>query len=118
MGKLVPCRSGNPHLIKLYEKYHTKGVEFIGISDDDSNPKAWHKAVEKDGIGIWHHVLRGLKQTKKGFDKTNDITEGYAVHSIPTKILIDPQGIIVGRYGGVGEDDEAMDKMFEEIFGK
>ncbi len=105
-------------MIKLYEKYHTKGVEFIGISDDDSNPKAWHKAVEKDGIGIWHHVLRGLKQTKKGFDKTNDITEGYAVHSIPTKILIDPQGIIVGRYGGVGEDDEAMDKMFEEIFGK
>lgn len=113
-----PCRAGNPHLIKLYKKYHAKGVQFIGISDDDSNPKAWHKAVGKDCIGIWHHVLRGLKQTKTGFDKSNDITEGYAVHSLPTKILIDPQGIIVGRYGGGGEDDEAMDKMFEEIFGE
>jgi len=111
-----PCRASNPHLIKLYKKYHTKGVEFIGISDDDSNPKAWHKAVEKDGVGIWYHVLRGLKQTPTGFDKSNDITEGYAVHSLPTKILIDPQGIIVGRYGGGREDDEAMDRKFETIF--
>jgi len=109
-----PCRAGNPHLIKLYKKYHTKGVEFIGISDDDSNPKAWHKAVEKDSIGMWRHVLRGLK--REGDSYNNDITEGYAVHSLPTKILIDPNGIIVGRYGGGGEDDEAMDRKFEEIF--
>lgn len=111
-----PCRAGNPHLIQLYQKYNDKGVEFIGISDDDSNPAAWRKAVEKDGIGIWHQGLRGLKKTKDQLKESSDILEGYAVNSLPTKILIDPNGIIIGRYCANGEDDAAMDRKFEEIF--
>jgi cytochrome oxidase Cu insertion factor (SCO1/SenC/PrrC family) len=31
--------------------------------------------------------------------------------------LINPQGVIIGRYGGGGEDDEAMNKKLKEIFG-
>lgn len=112
----VPCRKGNPHLLSLYSKYKDKGLEIIGVSDDDSNHEAWKKAVEKDKIGVWRHVLRGLKQTSTGFDKSADITEPYAIHSLPTKILIDKNGVIVGRYGGGGENDEAMDKKLAEIF--
>lgn len=112
----VPCRKGNPHLLSLYGKYKDKGLEIIGISDDDSNHDAWKKAVEKDNIGVWRHVLRGLKQTPTGFDKSADITESYAIHSLPTKILIDKNGMIIGRYGGGGENDEAMDKKLAEIF--
>ncbi len=111
-----PCRESNPHLIHLYQKYHEKGVEFIGISDDDSNPAAWRRAVEKDGIGIWRHVLRGLEMKDGQYNHDNDISEGYAIHTLPTKILIGPNGIIIGRYGGGGDDDEAMDRKFEEIF--
>ena len=117
----VPCRKGNPHLLKLYSKYKDmgKGLEIIGVSDDDSKPEAWKKAVEKDGIGVWKHVLRGLKWVDGPamFDRTNDISEGYGIHSLPTKILIDPNGIIIGRYDGGSEDDEAIDKKLAEIFG-
>lgn len=114
----VPCRAGNPHLKELYSKYKDKGFEIIGISDDDGNNEAWRKAVEKDGIGVWKHILRGLKSDGKGnFDRTNDISENYGIHSLPTKILIDPNGIIIGRYGGGGENEEAMDKKLSEIFG-
>lgn len=28
------------HLKELYTKYHDKGIEFIGISDDDSKSEA------------------------------------------------------------------------------
>lgn len=105
-----PCRQGNPHLIKLYNKYHEKGVEFIGIANDDGNESAWHKAVKKDEIGIWRHILNG--NSRQG----NDIGNKYAIHSLPTKILIDPSGVIIGRYGADGDDDEAMDRKFEEIF--
>ncbi|EDM34148.1 thioredoxin family protein [Pedobacter sp. BAL39] len=112
----VPCRKGNPHLLSLYSKYKDKGLEIVGISDDDSNHEAWKKAVEKDGIGVWRHVLRGLKVTGHNFDKTNDITEPFGIHSLPTKILIDKEGMIVGRYGGGGEDDEAMDRKLAAIF--
>ncbi|WP_282015424.1 TlpA disulfide reductase family protein [Marinifilum flexuosum] len=107
-----PCRAGNPHLIDLYNKYHKKGIEFIGVASDDNNIPAWHKAVKKDQIGIWRHILSGTK------DQGDDIGSSYAIHTLPTKILIDPNGKIIGRYGADGDNDETMDKMFEEIFGK
>lgn len=112
----VPCRKGNPHLLSLYSKYKDKGFEVIGVSDDDSAPEAWRKAVAQDKIGVWKHVLRGLKRTATGFDKSADISEPYGIHSLPTKILIDKEGMIIGRYGGGGEGDEAMDKKLAEIF--
>ncbi|WP_316817662.1 AhpC/TSA family protein [Pedobacter nyackensis] len=112
----VPCRKSNPHLLALYSKYKDKGLEIVGVSDDDGNPAAWKKAVEKDQIGVWRHVLRGLKMSDKGYDTTNDISKGYGIHSLPTKILIDKEGTIIGRYGGGGEDDQAMDKKIAEVF--
>ncbi|SEW52020.1 TlpA disulfide reductase family protein [Chitinophaga arvensicola] len=114
-----PCRKGNPHLKELYGKYSSKGFEIIGVSDDDSDHEAWKKAVDKDGIGIWKHVLRGLDWSKreKNLPNPEDVSDYYGIHSLPTKILIDPQGMIIGRYGGGGEDDEAMNKKLKEIFG-
>ncbi|WP_126246655.1 TlpA disulfide reductase family protein [Chitinophaga rhizosphaerae] len=115
-----PCRKGNPHLKQLYAQYKDKGFEIIGISDDDSKPEAWKKAVEQDGIGMWKHVLRGLDMKKREKHQPNpeDISDYYGIHSLPTKILIGPDGMIIGRYGGGGEDDDAMDKKLAEVFGK
>jgi thiol-disulfide isomerase/thioredoxin len=115
----VPCRKGNPHLLNLYAKYKDKGLEIIGVSDDDSNPEAWKKAVEKDGIGVWKHVLRGLKRVDgpQVYDRSASISDKYGISSLPTKVLIDPNGVIIGRYGGGGEDDAAMDKKLAEVFG-
>lgn len=111
----VPCRKGNPHLLKVYNQYKQKGFEIIGISDDDRAPEKWRKAVEEDQIGVWKHVLHGLKWLPGGgvnFDSTNSILDKYNVGVLPTKILIDPNGIIVGRYGS----DEALDKKLAEVF--
>ena len=112
----VPCRKGNPHLLSLYSKYKDKGLEIVGVSDDDSSLEAWKKAVEKDQIVVWKHVLRGLKRTATGYDKSADISEPFGIHTLPTKILIDKDGMIIGRYGGGGEGDDAMDKKLAEIF--
>ena len=114
----VPCRKGNPHLLSLYSKYKEKGLEIIGVSDDDSNPDAWKKAVDQDKIGVWKHVLRGLARTPDGdYDRSKSIADRYGISSLPTKILVDPNGIIIGRYGGGGENDKAMDQKLSEIFG-
>ncbi|WP_299549208.1 TlpA disulfide reductase family protein [Seonamhaeicola sp.] len=115
----VPCRKGNPHLIELYKKYHLKGLEILGVSDDDRNHDKWRKAVEKDQIGIWHHVLRGLEldpNTRQQINKHKDISEGYNISSLPTKILVDPDGIIIGRYGSGGGTDADMDRDLAELF--
>lgn len=111
----VPCRKGNPHLISLFQKYNPKGLEILGVSDNDGDEKSWIKAVNKDQIGIWHHVLRGRSRTNAG---ATDISSKYNVHSLPTKVLVGPDGVIIGRYGDqLGGTDEDMDNKLKEIFG-
>jgi len=114
----VPCRHSNPHLKVLYTKYHDKGFDIIGVSDDDGHAEDWKKAVAKDGIDIWHHVLRGLDWDKirNNQPNDNDISEKYGIHSLPTKILIDKNGVIVGRYDkGTDEEQAEMDRKIEEL---
>ena len=53
----------------------------------------------------------------KGEKNDKDISTKYGIASLPTKILIDPNGIIIGRYGENENDVETMDKKLAEIFG-
>src|ERR1700730_240336 len=50
-----PCRHNNPHLVKLYNKYHNRGLEIFGVSlDEDAD--SWKKAVSHDKL-VWIQVL-------------------------------------------------------------
>lgn len=115
----VPCRKGNPHLLKLYSEYKPKGLEILGVSDDDKTVDKWKKAVVKDGIGVWRHILRGLQYKEGTYEKINidqDISEGYNISTLPTKILVDPKGMIIARYDGSEADDKKMDQDLAAIF--
>ena len=111
----VPCRKGNPHLKEIYAKYKDKGLEIIGVSDDDSKPENWKQAVAKDELP-WYHVLRGLEMEKlrRGEKSENDISDKFGIHELPTKILIDKNGVIIGRFY---EYDEELDAKLKEVFG-
>ncbi len=110
----IPCRKGSPKLLKLYDKYKSKGLIVLGVSDDDKDPKEWRKAVEEDKVNVWLHVLRGYKPGDLNNEK--DISEGYNINSLPTKILVGPDGVILGRYGDGGGNDDDMYKDLERIF--
>lgn len=115
----VPCRKGNPHLIQVYHQYKDKGLTIIGVSDDDRKPDVWKIAVAQDGIGIWHHVLRGLdmKLRMNNLPNPGDIAGQYGISSLPTKILIDPAGKIIGRYGdNNGQTERDLDSKLAELF--
>jgi len=112
----LPCRKLNPHLKELYSRYKEKGFEVIGVSDDDRNPDAWRKAVAEDALP-WKHVLRGMKIVNGRPDFSNDISAGFNVSSLPTHVLIDPNGKIIGRCGGEnGENHSSLDKKLESVF--
>jgi len=41
----------------------------------------------------------------------------FKKRSLPTKILIDKTGMIIGRYGGIsGEDETELDNNLKKIF--
>ncbi len=112
----VPCRQSLPGLIQLFNKYHDKGLEIIGVADDDTSQDEWKQAIENDKVGIWYNVLRGLKKSALGdIDKTKSINDLYNVNLLPTKILIDQSGSIIGTYVGT-EADEKLEKKLQKIF--
>ncbi len=121
----APCRKGNPHLLEVYARYKDKGFEIIGVSDDDNKPDAWRKAVVQDGIGVWRHVLRGLDMKKVAAgdlnygDHAREISSSrYGITALPTKILVDPEGNIIGRYSGGGDDEGELDRKLEGVLGR
>lgn len=94
----VPCRANHPQLISLFKKYNPSNLNIISISDDDKNIAEWKKAIESDSIFLWSHILRGYNE--KTQINEMDLTKKYFIDEYPTKILIDNNGIIIGRYGG------------------
>ncbi|GAB4163594.1 MAG: TlpA disulfide reductase family protein [Winogradskyella sp.] len=89
-----PCRRENPNVVKVYEQYHDKGLEIIGVSLDGApnqkDPKkAWLDAIEKDGLE-WHHV-----SSLKYFN--DDVAKLYNIESIPATYILDEEGKIVAK---------------------
>ena len=111
----IPCRKSFPHLKNLFDSYHRNGLEIIGISAD-LDSVGWKKAIEKDGVSIWHNILDFNKEKEGRIDGSQTIRNKYGVISLPTKILIDRNGMIVGRYGGTGgESDTRLDEKLGEL---
>lgn len=83
-----PCRMENPNVVKVYGKYHDKGLNIIGVSLDKT-AEDWKKAIEDDGL-TWNQV--------SNLAYFNDpIAKLYNVDAIPAAFLIDENGIIVGK---------------------
>jgi len=104
-------RQSNAHVQEVYNKYRSKGLIVIGVADNDSSPQAWKNAIAKDKLGEWVNILSGA-----GTD--NDINDKYAVHFVPTKLLIDPSGKIIGRFGDTNNThaDVLLDRQLAAIF--
>lgn len=105
-----PCRKSNPHLVDLYQKYKGKGLSIIGIAWDDETQTGWKKAITHDGLGLWPNVLNGS-------NTDNDIGEKYAIHFVPTRILIDRSGKIIGRFGdNMPNADISLNRVLMTLF--
>lgn len=100
-----PCRKENPHVLKLYNKYHDMGFEILGVSLDKKK-EPWVKAIEKDKLP-WNHV-----SDLKGW--SNEVSNMYGVKSIPHTILLDQEGRIIAR----NLRSNTLAHELKKIFGK
>ena len=81
-----PCRKEMPNVVEAYKRFKDKGLEIIGVSFDNKKLQ-WSAAVEKLGM-TWPQMsdLKGWESAASAL---------YGIRSIPSNILIDPQGKIV-----------------------
>ncbi|MCZ4695955.1 AhpC/TSA family protein [Ancylomarina euxinus] len=102
-----PCRASFPHMKELYEKYHSKGFEILGVTNDN-NHKAWKKAIESDEIP-WFNVADEFPVNPA---PARVISE-YGMDYLPSTVLIDKDGIIIAKL----LHGEELDDKLKEIFG-
>ncbi len=100
-----PCRRENPNVVRAYKKYKDRGFTVYGVSLDRSKDD-WEKAIAEDGL-TWTHVS-DLKYWQSEAART------YNISSIPFSVLLDPNGIIIGK----NLRDKALDDKLAEIFDK
>lgn len=104
----APCREELGYLKELYTKYQDRGFEIISISIDE-DPAAWQKTIIKEAIENWKHY----STTQNNSTAKRD----YFVNGIPHKVLIDKNGIIIGKWKGGGElNKKSLQNQLLEIF--
>ncbi len=101
----TPCRQENPNVVKVYNAFHKKGFDILGVSLDQKK-EDWLKAIADDKL-TWTH-LSDLKYWG------NEAAKLYAVNSIPSNFLLDETGTIVGR--NLRGDD--LYQKVKEVLGK
>ena len=83
-----PCVAEMPVMKKLYEKFHGKGVEFLGISLDQSKEQggldALKKFVKEKEIP-WPQYYQG-----KGWQ--SEFSGSWGINSIPCMFVVDQDG--------------------------
>jgi peroxiredoxin len=98
-----PCRQENPNVVKLYQQYHSKGFEILGVSLDRAK-EDWIKAIKDDNL-TWMHVS-DLQYWQ------NTAARLYGVNAIPQSFLLDKDGKIIGK----GLRGEQLEKKLMELF--
>ena len=77
-----PCRKSIPHLNEIYSKYRSKGLEIVGITDEnEATVKKFQRQVPMD-----YSVAVNTPQS---------VYEQFGIEGIPTAFLVDKGGKIV-----------------------
>jgi thiol-disulfide isomerase/thioredoxin len=83
-----PCRLENPNVLRIYNEFHSKGLNIIGVSLD-KDAASWKEAIQLDKLP-WNHVSN-LKEWEEPIAKT------YGVRGIPATFILDANGKIVAK---------------------
>ncbi len=82
-----PCRAENPNVVEVYNKYHGKGLNILGVSLD-RRAEDWKQAIADDGL-LWNHV--------SNVNYFDEIAQLYNVDAIPATFILDENGVIVAK---------------------
>ncbi len=95
------CIKGIPDMKAYYQRYSSK-MEILGIDCRDSEER-WRQAVADNQLP-WLHVYN---------PDGGSLTQDYSITGYPTKIVVDPKGIVAKIV--VGESEEFYQYLDETL---
>jgi len=99
-----PCAEDLPQILDLYTQYNGKGFEILGVALDDS-PEPVKQYVRQKNIR-WPQIYE-----EGGFDSDPALKLG--VVSLPTMILVGPDGKVVSRNISVDDLRSALPELLK-----
>ncbi|WP_066219601.1 TlpA family protein disulfide reductase [Formosa haliotis] len=101
-----PCMKEMP-TVKEYSKKYKDKLAVVGIDSGDTKEKVVDFTTKNNYD--WIQLL-----SKKGINEDNFVSK-FNVNGFPTKFIIDPEGIIIGKYvGGSEEAFTLLDKLLNK----
>ena len=100
-----PCRNFNPVLVEIYNEYHDKGFEIVGVSMDNDK-ESWLQAIKDDGL-TW------IQLSDLAYWNTKP-RELYNVSYIPQNVLVDSEGKIIATK----LDEAGLEEVLDEYLGE
>lgn len=98
------CRKDIPDVVRMYGKFHPKGVEFIGISFD-TDKESWKSMVQKSGMD-YPQVSELVRMNR------SPVAKAYGLNWIPSMVVVNPEG----RVELATVDVYKVEKLLEETF--
>lgn len=85
-----PCRKEMPNVVAMYNEFHPKGLNIIGVALEKKGERAqWKEAIAKDQSN-WAHV--------SNLEYWSDpVAKKYNVQGIPAIFILDKNGVIVAK---------------------
>ncbi|HRO43665.1 MAG TPA: thioredoxin family protein [Flavipsychrobacter sp.] len=107
-----PCRTANPRLVELYDRYKEKnfkaakkGFTIVSVSLDQ-NKDAWVKAIQDDKLAWEFHMSDlGGWQSKPA--------QIYGVEYVPQAFLLGPDGKVLATYQFAEQAEVDLQKMLK-----
>ncbi len=101
-----PCLAEAPDLKNLYEKFHgknfqdAKGFEIVSVGIE-SEKERWQNAISRFNLNWQYHV--------SDFQNLDSpIAKLYGVRVIPTKFLLNTEGVIIGVNQSISDIDKLL----------
>ena len=98
-----PCEEEIPIFVELYDQYHARGFEIIGVSLDEEGIEVIKPFIEK--LGVNYKILLAEPE----------IVEKYKLTAIPSAFLINRMGRIVKVFDGAQGEKAIYEKALQEL---
>jgi len=96
-----PCRKSMPFLQGIWSGYKDKGVEILGITNED--PRLVGRFRAETGVKFPLYI-----------DKTNSAARSYNCVTIPRLFVIDRQGVVAFSHVGELDDEDEVRKAVDD----